>query len=300
MRHYLSSNIDAAIGWRADFHQDSPMYEPLRPLIESFAAFTEWPAIDDFQRVLDEWPEPIMTLGGQTLKIVKQDGKPHTFADTYAPRIYATGEIQTRLGNWHDFFQYLTWFIFPKSKAVINSIHIPCAKERIDGGGDPGRRSPIENMLSLFDEGGAVVVSSDESLLQLIRDFGWKTLFWERRAELADKLQCITFGHAMYEKGLMPYVGMTANSILLPVDDDFFEQGLSARLQRVDESLAEIFAKGEQYIKPKDLQPFPILGMPGWSPDNETESYYDNSRYFRPGRTGGDSQPVNRNSAHNS
>lgn len=300
MRHYLSSNIDAAIDWRADFYQDSPMYEPLRPLIESFAAFTEWPAIDDFQRVLDAWPEPIMTLGGQTLKIVKQDGKPHTFADTYAPRIYATGEIQTRLGNWHDFFQYLTWFIFPKSKAVINSIHIPRAKERIDGGGDPGRRSPIENMLSLFDEGGAVVVSSDESLLQLIRDFGWKVLFWERRAELADKLQCITFGHAMYEKGLMPYVGMTANSILLSVDDAFFKQGLSAKLQQVDEALAEIFAKGEQYTKPKDLQPFPILGMPGWTPDNDVETYYDNSRYFRPGRTGGDSPPGNRNSGHNS
>jgi len=276
------------------------MYEPLRPLIESFKEFSKWPAIDDFQRVLDEWPEPIMTLGGQRLKIVKQDGKPHTFADTYAPRIYATGEIQTRLGNWHDFFQYLTWFIFPKSKAVINSIHIPRAKERIDGGGDPGRRSPIENMLSLFDEGGAVVVSSDESLLQLIRDFGWTALFWERRAELADKLQCITFGHAMYEKGLMPYVGMTANSILLPVDDDFFEQGLSARLQQVDESLAEIFAKGDLYTKPKDLQPFPILGMPGWTPENEAETYYDNSRYFRPGRTGGGNQSVNRNNVHNS
>ena len=260
------------------------MYEPLRSLIESFADFAEWPGVDDLQRVLEEWPEPIMTLGGQALKIVRQDERPHTFAETYAPRIYLTGELQTRLGNWHDFFQYLTWFIFPRSKAVINSIHIPRAKERIDGSGDPGRRSPIENMLSLFDEGGAVVVSSDESLLQLIRDFSWKELFWERRAELADKLQCITFGHAMYEKGLMPYVGMTANSILLPVDDAFFELGLSKQLQRVDESLAEIFAQGEQYTKPKDLQPFPILGMPRWTPDNEAESYYDNVRYFRPGR----------------
>ncbi|NOR51881.1 MAG: DUF3025 domain-containing protein [Gammaproteobacteria bacterium] len=284
MRHYLSTNIDSQVSWSPDFHQQLPMFEPLQQLLKSFAAFKEWPGIDDFQQVLEAWPEPIMTLGGMPLKIVKQDGRPHTFAESYAPRIYQTGEIQTRLGNWHDFFQYLTWFIFPRSKAVINSIHIPRAKERIDGGGDPGRRSPIENMLSLFDEGGAVVLSSDESMLQLIRDFRWKELFWERRAELESKLKCITFGHAMYEKGLMPYVGMTANSILLHVGEDFFEKKLSAQLQQVDESLAEIFTKGEAYVKPKDLQPFPILGMPGWTPDNEDESYYDNSRYFRAGR----------------
>jgi hypothetical protein len=28
----------------------------------------------------------------------------------------------------------------------------------------------------------------------------------------------------------------------------------------------------------------PLLGVPGWSADNESESYYDNTAYFRPGR----------------
>jgi hypothetical protein len=174
--------------------------------------------------------------------------------------------------------------MFPKTKAVINSIHIPKVKERMDRGKDQGSRTPIENMLSLFDEGGAVVVSSDESLLQLIRDFRWKTLFWDRRDELTQKLQCFTFGHAMYEKGLMPYVGLTANCILLSVDSDFFSQSLELRIEYLDQQLADIFTKGEQYIKPKDLSPFPILGMPGWDPDNKRESYYDNLAYFRPGR----------------
>ena len=92
-------------------------------------------------------------------------------------------EMFERVMHWHDFFQYLTWFMFPKTKAVINSIHIPAAKKRIAEGVELGRRTPIENMLSLFDEGGAVVISSDASLLQLIRDFQWKELFWHRRDE---------------------------------------------------------------------------------------------------------------------
>lgn len=166
---------------------------------------------------------------------------------------------------------------------MINAIHIPRAKRRIEGG-DVGRRTAVENMLSLFDEGGVVITSSDASLLQLIKDFKWKELFWQRRDELADKFDCITFGHAMYEKALAPYIGMTANAILLQVDESYFAKPLAERLAYIDRQLAAIFEAGEQYTQPHDLNPFPVLGMPGWDADNVHEAYYDNSRYFRPGR----------------
>jgi rod shape-determining protein MreB len=52
----------------------------------------------------------------------------------------------------------------------------------------------------------------------------------------------------------------------------------------IDQQLAAIFELGEQYQKPRDLQPFPLLGMPGWDPANDDEAYYDNTDYFRPGR----------------
>jgi len=68
--------------------------------------------------LLDAQPQPIRLLSGQALKIVPQDGRAHQFADHYAPRIYMTGEVQTRTNNWHDFFQFLTWLIFPRTKAA--------------------------------------------------------------------------------------------------------------------------------------------------------------------------------------
>lgn len=280
-----NTRIDALVPWSPDFFRRSPMFEPIRTLAERFVGFAEWPGLDDYQRLLDEHA-PIRTQHGAALKIVPQEGRPGHFEQHYAPRIYLSGEIQTRTRNWHDFFQLLTWFIFPRSKAVINAIHIPRAKERIDTGDALGRRTPVENMLSLFDEGGAVIVASDPSLLQLIRDFRWKELFWQRRAELADKLDCVTFGHAMYEKGMAPYLGMTANTILIEADSDYFSLDRAGRLAWIDARLAAIFARGELYQKPKDLQPFPILGMPGWDPANGEEGYYDNTDYFRPGRGG--------------
>jgi len=277
-------NVDAQVEWSPDFYLRSPLFEPVRKIAAHFSGFSVWPLLDDYQRVLNTLPEPIRLLSGKPLRIVAQDGKPHTFADHYAPRIYLTGEIQTRSENWHDFFQYLTWFIFPQAKAEINALHLPRARQRIEGFADPGRRTPLENMLSLFDEGGAVIASSDPTLLQLIRNFQWKELFWHRRREIPEKLHCIPFGHAVYEKGLTPYIGMTANTLLLDVDACYFALPLTERLQQIDARLAAIFRDGNRYTQPKDLQPFPILGMPGWDQSNSVESYYDNTHYFRAGR----------------
>lgn len=278
-------NRSPQLSWDPEFASRSPLYGPLHRWADEFSSFrAAWPSLDDYQRVLDNHDEPILTAAGKPIKIVRQEANPGCFEEHYAPRIYFTGEIQTRTENWHDFFQFLTWFIFPKTKAVINAIHIPAAKQRLCGEAEPGRRSAIENMLSLFDEGGAVVVSSDKSLLQLIRDFRWKTLLWERRNELAAKLQCITFGHALYEKALTPYVGMTANCILLPVDDDFFAKEMTEQLAWLDAQLAQMFATGKTLTQPKDLTPLPILGLPGLDPDNQQETYYDNVEYFRPAR----------------
>ena len=285
-----NTRIDALVPWHANFYEELPMYEPIRKLASYFSDFQKWPGLKDYRGLLAEHP-PITTLNGKALSIVEQAGKPAHFDEHYAPRIYYSGEIQTRTNNWHDFFQFLTWFIFPRTKAVINSIHIPRARERIEQAEadlteSRGRRSPIENTLSLFDEGGVVILSSDESLLDHIRNFEWKKLFWERRDELEKNLRCVTFGHAMYEKGLKPYIGMTANAILLHVDQSVVEMGMDKQLSWIDERLAEIFTEGSQYTKPKDLSPFPILGMPGWVAENASEAFYENTQYFRPGRGG--------------
>lgn len=278
-----NTRIDALVPWTPDFYKKSPLFNPVRSLAERFSGYASWPGLEDYQQLLDGNP-PIRTRHGAALRIVPQEGKPGHFEQHYAPRIYLSGEIQTRTRNWHDFFQLLTWFIFPRTKAAINAIHIPRARERLASGEAPGRRTPIENTLSLFDEGGAVIVSRDPSLLQLIREFRWKALFWEHRAELSQKLDCVTFGHAMYEKALAPYLGMTANSILIDADADYFVLDRAGRLAWIDDRLAQILEQGELYRKPKDLQPFPILGMPGWDSDNGVEAYYDNTDYFRSGR----------------
>ncbi len=279
-----NTRIDALVPWNPEFDIGKPMFEPLRPLLARFRHFHQWPGLDAYQQLLDDLDQPLRTRHGAALKVVAQSGKPDHFDQHYAPRIYLDGEVQTRTRNWHDFFQLLSWFVFPRTKAIINSIHVPFARARLEQGGDSGRRTPVENMLSLFDEGGAVLLSSDASLLQLVRDFEWKELFWRRRKELESRFECVVFGHAMYEKGLKPYLGMTANTILIEVEPEYFDQAMASRLDFIDARLAGIFEQAQLYTKPRDLNPFPLLGLPGWDEANEAEAYYANTDYFRPGR----------------
>lgn len=283
-----NTRIDALVPWNPAFYDESPMYAPIRELAAFFRGNASWPGLSDYRQLLADY-HPVTTLNGQPLSIVEQAGKPANFYEHYAPRVYYTGELQTRTENWHDFFQFLTWLVFPKTKAVLNAIHIPLARERIEQADSSrseslGRRNPVENMLSLFDEGGVVILSSDASLLDHVRGFEWKKLFWDRRDALAGNFRCVTFGHAMYEKGLRPYIGMTANAVLLQVDQAVIEMAMDAQLQWIDEELARIFSEGMLYQKPKDLNPFPVLGMPGWLPVNAEEAFYDDVGYFRPGR----------------
>lgn len=284
-------NRSCALPWDPDFLSHSPIFDPLRRMRGWLRGHTtRWPGLDDYQQALEALEHPILSAAGRSLRIVPQAGRPRCFEQHYAPRIYFSGELQTRSENWHDFFQLLTWMIFPRTKATINARHIPMLAARLAGRADAGRRAPAENMLSLFDEGGAVILAADESLLDLVRQFRWKELFWARRGELSGNFSCVTFGHAMYEKALLPYLGMTANCMLLHVDEALLNRGFATQLEWLDGELARLFADPKRLQTPQDLAPFPILGMPGWDPGNECEEYYDNERYFRSGRTHRDGQ----------
>lgn len=279
-----NTRIDRQVPWDPNFDSTLPLFAPLRPLLAPLRSYCQWPGLDALQALLDRLPCPPLTHHGVPLRVTPQAGRPDHFEQHYAPRVYLHGELQTRTGNWHDLFQLLSWVLFPSTKAVINALHIPLAKARL-ASGEVGRRSPLENMLSLFDEGGVVLLASDPNLLELVRRFEWKALFWGHRDELAEAFHCLTFGHAIYEKGLSPYLGMTANAILIDVGPDYFSLPLGEQIQWVDQQLAGLLASEGRYRQPQDLQPFPLLGLPGWDPANRCEQYYDNSDYFRPGRT---------------
>jgi Protein of unknown function (DUF3025) len=252
-----------------------PIFTPLR------AALARLPA--------DAWPDHA-SLTAAAAAITTSRGKPVRFVKPienateherryYELHIADTGEVGTRAGNWHDLFNALAWIAFPKAKAAINAQHVAILQE--GGEAEARRRGPERDALTLFDESGVVVASTSPEFLRLIVDFEWKELFWRRREDLAAKVRFFAFGHALFEKALDPYLGITAKTVFIPVSDFFLMLPEESQVAEADQLLARHFANRIRFHSPKAMAPMPVLGVPGWYPDTARESFYDDPDHFR-------------------
>lgn len=246
----------------------SPLFEPLRPWLKQLPAHPD-------ARALAELAEryPIHTASGQQLSFVP----PQLDGLAYECRIWESGAVETRPDNWHDFFNALVWLSFPRAKVVVNASHERAMNP------DGQARGSVRDALTHFDECGIVVLSSKPVLLDLLRDFQWKALFVERRAEVERSMRFVIFGHATYEALLKPFRGLTAKAVLHAVSEAWLEMPYAAQVAAVDGLLAADLGSG-RYTRPRDFQPLPVLGIPGVTPESEDPAYYDDTWQFRPGR----------------
>ncbi len=265
--------------WDKDFFGRSPLFEPLR-IYGTALCGTDWPELVELQTVIDE--RGILSGGGQPLRLAPQHARVDAFEDRYEVRIYREGELQLRTRNWHDLFNLLAWITFPRAKAALNTRHYQALLDQQSRGA--ANRGPAQDALTLFDESGVIVVSSDANLLQDAQDFAWKRLFWERRERVTKNMRWLLFGHALYEKALQPFIGITGCSVLFAVDHGFHSLTLAQQLECIDGMLASRIADPMFFRTTRELAPVPILGVPGWWPANNQSSFYENTAYFRPGR----------------
>ena len=274
------------VPWDPHFFRQSTLFEPVADLARSLASQHphNWPGLNDYQTLLTSIRDSLQTESGATLRFVGQDGRSDRFEQQYEPRIFLNGEIQTRTANWHDFFQVLVWCLFARTKLRLNKLHYEAASHRYRSQPRQRNRTAIENTVTLFDECGAVVVSSQPDLLDMLRQFHWKQLFWRQRDDVCQHMRCYLFGHALYEKALRPYTGLTAHALLLPVSTAFHDQPLHEQISHIDNWLVEMFSHPRDKIHSRMFHPLPLLGMPGTCDDNRHESYYDNTAYFRSAR----------------
>lgn len=260
--------------WQTEIIKTHPIFSPIVERLSPLLACSTWPSLVEYNQL--QKPEQI--------HFVAQADKTMVFEQQYEPRIYLKGEVQTRLNNWHDFFNMAVWLHFPATKLKINALQYQALSQRNPSS---SKRTPIENFLTLLDENGAVIVSDKPELLDLIRDFAWHDLFWQQRAEIKKHMRVFIVGHSIYEKSISPYVGMTASAVLRTVDAEFMQLSLPKQVSETDNIMATALSNDE-YRHSKDLTPFPLLGMPGWDEGNQNESYYFNTQYFRPKRASRD------------
>jgi hypothetical protein len=246
------------------------LFEPLAPWLAQLSC-TAPPSLESLDRFLQASAAPLVSGGGAPVRFVAATGA----RMAYEARIFQTGCVPTRPGNWHDAFNALVWLRFPLIKAALNGRHVAAR-------GGQAMRGATRDAATLFDESGVIVACADASLAEGLRGHRWREVFVERRAELAHRLRFIVFGHALYDQMRAPYVGLCGKALFVALD----EAALASPrlLADLDRRIADRLADPAFLARPRDLSPLPLLGIPGVTDDNIDPAYYDDQRQFRPPR----------------
>ena len=255
---------------RADF--SNPIFDPVRPALTRLAQESGWPDVQRLNLLARELGAEPRTVSGIPVRFAH----PRPDDMNYELRVHASGEVSTRPCNWHDLFNALAWISFPRTKAALNARH--AAQIPLEG----GPRGPLRDLLTIFDEGGAIVACRDAALAGLIREFRWRELFWERRAEVLKALRFVVVGHAVLEQARQPWPGITCKALFVPVDEACLRLPREPLLARLDQQAAAWFEAAGSTSTPRTLAPLPVFGYPGWFPGNDSESFYADTRFFRP------------------
>lgn len=305
--------------WEPEVLLASPLFESLWPVLRECPA-EGFPGTADLDALASK--HGTRNANGALITFVAEEKSSRREPESpYEVRVYRDGTVPTRHANWHDLFNALAWITFPRTKAELNRVHYReilarCAVPgcdttpgdsgssgtartdlgsrgivRTDSGSrgtartDCGSRGTARDVVTLFDEGGVIVACGDSELSQLLLDFRWKELFWSRRDRVRRAMHFFVFGHAILEKALRPYTGLTAKALVLEVPIAYFRQTLEAQLAEADTAAARYFCRSEALASTRSLSPVPLFGVPGWCPENSDEFFYEDASVFRPGRT---------------
>jgi len=129
----------------------------------------------------------------------------------------------------------------------------------------------VRDAATVFDE-NAWLIQPSEALWRALTEHRWSEALVDLRAEWAHT-RLWAFGHAALEKAVQPYKSITVH--LWRVPQEVLADDLDAWLAQdlTPEKLAG-----------KPFSPLPLLGVPGWWPDNHDPAFYDDERVFRPRR----------------
>ena len=243
-----------------------PAFDVLQPWI---AALGNPLALPDLAQ-LNAW-----RTGGQP-----RFASPTTDSLAYELKIARDNEVPTRADNWHDAFNALCWLAWPRTKRAINQAH--CAILAQGGEAELRRRSPARDVLTLLDEAGAVVLCSCPDLLAALRAGDWKKLFVDDRDALREHARVLVLGHALLDHVREGQLNTTAKCLLFTVDAEQIGRSAGELLALADGLACERLAQVHDLGRGRQYPPLPLMGWPGWHPDNQDHRFYlDHPEIFR-------------------
>ena len=186
----------------------------------------------------------------------------------YESYIFDSDCCPTREGL-HDFFNGLAWLLFPQTKRRLNHLHVA----QIAQTGIQPVRGPARDALTVFDENAAFFQGPD-ALWNALAAKDWHRLFVTLRP-LWQEAHLVLFGHALLEKLVYARKPITAHV--------FRAQAATNSIADMDAWVAAQLTA--EMLATKPFAHLPVLGVPGWWPENGGPAFYADTSVFRPPKT---------------
>jgi len=253
-----------------------PWYDAVRPAFARLGLEG-----DDFTAAFNRNAAALALRNHRDLPIcfVPQESLPEGMA--YEAFISATGGVPTR-DNLHDFFNGLVWQSFPLIKRQLNALQ---AGQIAAAGGVGQSRGPTRDAVTIFDENAALLVvrasSAGRELVDELRGHCWDAALVEKRAMFGRDAQVWLFGHALMEKLVAPRKAITAHTRVVFADDAYFALPPDEQRAWTDARVATELAS--EPLSTAGFTPLPVLGVPGWWPQQDA-AFYADTGVFRPKR----------------
>lgn len=216
-------------------------------------------------------PPGTVSVSGQPIRFVPEG---ELEPQDYELRVHESGRVATRRDNLHDVCNALVWARWPRLKAALNALHLRGLPQSGNG-----RRGPLRDAATLFDECGLILCSDDADLLDALRERHWSRAFLDLRDRWTS-VRPLLVGHGVLERLHDAHRGLTAKALLAFVPADLAAAGLSV----IDARLARGLLDENWLSRPDRLSPLPLAGIPGWWRKRQDAGFYADRSVFRPPR----------------
>lgn len=183
--------------------------------------------------------------------------------NSYDGSIALRREIPCLVASYHDWFNALVWMAFPRTKRALHARQFRALKESVSDGMAtlPNRRSREQDALTIFDEGGCVVVRAAEAADCVVRAKGGRDGAppgerWvgsrdagESLGERADT-RLVIFGHALMEHVSLSSAPVHAVAMLIEHPGAVLPAGL-ALFEFLDQALAARVTDPQEFAAPR-------------------------------------------------
>jgi hypothetical protein len=152
--------------WDQGRFAPQPALAPFGHLLAELSRLSEFPDVEALGHWVEATREP-QAPELQPLRFVEMRPRPRRakrgtveLAALYDARITCEGEVPCLSHSYHDLFNALMFKAFPKAKRALHARQYAALRGWAEPGAEhlPGRRTREQDALTLFDEGGSVVV----------------------------------------------------------------------------------------------------------------------------------------------